>query len=192
MKRFIKMLMVTCVAAFALAGMGAAGASASAFTYSATGSLLGAATTVQTFTISGTNVVKCAKATVRGKVESTSSTAQEVTVFYTECVGTFYGIPTGVLFISGPTYRLTANGEAHLLEPIRIVAGALGCETIINSGQTISAVTYTNKSAKVEAHFNLSGIVSTSPNGCPTGTSGAFTGSSLIEREGGGSISWDM
>jgi len=193
MKRFIKMLTVTCVAALALAAVSAAGASAATFTASATGNLVGNATTNQVFTVGGANVVTCKKADTKGVIKSTATTEQEVTVTYTECTATFFGIPVGTVDISPATYNFTAGTPAsvHLLNAVSIKATSLGCETIVTSGQTFSGITFTDKSGKVEQHANVTGIKSTSPNGCPSGTSGTYTGSNLTEREGGGTVGFD-
>jgi hypothetical protein len=189
MKRLAKMFMVTCVAALALAAV-AAGASASTFTASATGELTGVQTSNQVFTVGGANKVTCKKAHTTGKIVSVESTEQHVTVNYSECSATFFGFPAGTVDISPATYNFTANGEVHVLEPISIKATGLGCETIVGK-QTLKSVTYGNEAGKLLITSGVTGIVSTSPNGCPSGTAGTYTGSNLSERVGGGSISWD-
>ena len=189
MKRFAKMLMVTCVAALPLAAV-APGASAAPFTASATGELKGTQTTEQVFTVGGANVVKCKKASTTGKIVSVATGEQHVTVTYSECSATFFGFPAGTVDISPATYNFTANGEVHVVEPISIKATGLGCETIVGK-QTLKSVSYTNEAGKIKITSNVTGIVSTSPNGCPTGTTGTYSGSNLTERVGGGTLSWD-
>ena len=194
MKRFIKMLMVTCVAALALAAVMAAGASASTFTATATGKIKGSATTEQVFTVGGANVVKCKKAATTGEIKSTESAEQHVTVNYSECSATFFGFPAGTITISPATYNFTANGEVHILNTITIHSAGLNCDTVVTP-QTRSSVTYTTKTINlvtgIESHTHVTAISSESSNGCPSGTAGTYTGSNLTEREGGGSISWD-
>jgi hypothetical protein len=200
MKRFIKMLAVSCVAALALAVVSAAGASAATFTASATGNLVGSATTNQVFTVGGANVVTCKKAHTTGEIKSVAATEQEVTVTYSECSATFFGFPAGTVDISPATYNFKANGEVETLNAVSIKATGLGCETIVSSGQTLGTNTYTTKNVevekgvfveKIETHANVTGIKSTSPNGCPSGTSGTYKGSNVTERVGGGNISFD-
>jgi len=191
MKRFTKILMVTCVAALALAAVTAAGASAASFTASATGKIKGAATTNQVFTVGGANVVTCKKADTTGEIKSTTASEQHVTVTYTECSATFFGIPAGAVDISNATYNFTPGGSVHLLNAVSIKATGLGCETIVTSGQTFTGITYKNAAGKIEVVANVGGIKSTSPNGCPSGTTGTYTGTNLTEREGGGTIAHD-
>jgi len=74
----------------------------------------------------------------------------------------------------------------HVLNTITIHSSALGCDTVIGP-QTRKAVSNTNGASDITVTANVSNIVSTSPNG----TSGTYSGSSTVEREGGGFIRWD-
>jgi hypothetical protein len=191
MNRLAKSILITCAAVFSLAVVGTAGALAATFTYSETGELTGVQTTSQVFTVGGANKVTCKTAHMHGVVASTDFTQQEYTVAYSECSATFFGFPAGTVDISPATYNFTANGEVHVLEPISIKATGLGCETIIGK-QTLKSVTYGNEAGgKLLITSGVTGIASTSPNGCPSGTAGTYTGSSIAERVGGGSIAWD-
>lgn len=191
MKRLAKMLAVTCVAALALA-VSATGASAATFTASATGEVTGAQTSTQVFkvTSTGSNEVTCKKAVTSGKITSTASTEQHVTVKYSECEAHFFFFSFPAT-ISDATYKFTADGTVHIENTITIKVPDLGCETIVGP-QTVSSATYANKTGgKLEVTSDVGGIVSSSPDGCPEGTTGTYTGSNLVERVGGGSISWD-
>ena len=192
MKRLTKMLMVTCVAALALAAVMAAGASAATFTASATGKVKGSATTEQVFTIGSSNVVRCKKAATTGEIKSTESAEQHVTVTYSECSATFFGFPAGTITITPATYNFTATGEVHILNTITIHSSALNCDTVVTP-QTRTSVSYTNNAAltDITVAANVTNIASESSNGCPTGTTGTYTGSNTVEREGGGFIRWD-
>jgi len=189
MKRSIKMLAVTCVAALALTALMAAGAAAAAFTWSEVGTLTGANTTDQVFTVDSTNKVTCKKSHTTGTIISKEPTELHVTVKYTECTASFFGFPAGAA-VSVATYKYTANGQVHIENTISIKVVSLGCETVVKP-QTRESATYTNNSGKLQIANGLTGIVSSSPNGCPSGNAGTYSGSSLVELVGGGSISWD-
>jgi len=192
MKRFIKILAVTCVAALALAAMAAAGASAATFTASAAGKVKGVQTTNQVFTISSSSKVTCPKAHTTGEIKSPESPEQHVTVTYTECVATFFGINAGSVTINPATYNFTADGEVHVLNTITIHSNFLACDVVVTP-QTVKSAGYTNNAAltDITVAANVSGIVSESTNGCPTSSTGTYTGSNTVEREGGGFIRWD-
>jgi hypothetical protein len=186
MKHILQMLGVTCVAALAVAAMTAAGASAATFTYSATGTLRGAATTNQVFK-TGSGQVTCKKAHTSGMIVATEASSQHVTVEYSECVA--FGFLASV---SAATYELDAFGVTDIENTITISVPSLGCGLKIEPQKGLGWASYTNKSGKIEQHSAISGMVSTGSGAC-TGTKwGPFTGSSLIERVGGGTISWDV
>ena len=128
MKRFVKMLSVTCVAALALAAVAAAGAQAAPkFTASATGTLTGTQTNVQVFTTSagGSEKVTCKKAHTTGNVIATEAVEQEVTVAYSECTAdTSFGNIAAT--VSNAEYNLKADGEVNILNTITIHVGGLG------------------------------------------------------------------
>lgn len=189
MKRSARLSMATWIAALALAAV-ASGASAASFTYSATGEVTSRATSTQTLTVGGANVIKCTSAHGSSKLTSIPQTELEFTLAYSGCSATFFGFPAGAIDISPATYNFTANGEVHLLAPLSFKATGLGCETVFGK-QTLKSVSYTNEAGKIKVAFNATGLVSTSPNGCPTGTSGSITGSNLWERVGGGTLAWD-
>jgi hypothetical protein len=187
MKRFAKILGVTCVAALTLAAMTAAGASAATFTASATGGLTGTQTSNQVFTF-GSGGVTCKKAHMTGTIVSIATTSQHVTVNYSECSSNFFGFSATV---SAGTYLLTASGEIHILNTITFSVPSLGCSTTV-SPQSLKSVSYTNTAGgKVEMHGAVAGIKSTATGGlCSSGTAGTFTGSNILERINGGTFSW--
>ena len=191
MKRLAKMFAVTCVAALALA-VSAAGASAATFTASATGEVTGTQTTNQVFTVSSNNAVTCKKAHVYGKIEKTADTQQHVTVTYSECTFTIFGWGTSPATVSNATIQFTANSEVHLKNSVTISVPSLGCKTIVEP-QSLKGVEFTNVSGntKVEIHFKVTGLVSKGEGFCPGSSTGTYSGSVLVERVGGGTVSWD-
>jgi hypothetical protein len=191
MKRLAKMFMVTCVAALALAAVASGASAATTFTASATGEVTSKSTTTQTFTIGGANVVKCTSAHGVGTIKSVATTEQHMTVTYSGCSATFFGFPAGTVDIDPVTYLFTANGTTHIKNEPAIKATGLGCETKVTAGQSVGTVTYSNEAGKIKAVANVTGIKSTSPNGCPTGTSGTYSGTNVSERVGGGTLSVD-
>lgn len=193
MKRLAKMFMVTCVAALAMAAVATGASAATNFTASATGEAMSHSTNTQVFTIGGANVVKCTTAHGTGPITGTKTTAQHMTVEYTGCSATFFGFPAGTVDISKATYNFTPSGAVHLLNDVSIKATGLGCETIVTKGQTLNSVSYANSSpiSTITVTANITGIKSTSPNGCPSGTSGTYTGTNVTSRIGGGTVSVD-
>jgi len=192
MKRLAKMFMVTCVAALALAAV-ATGASAATFTASATGTLTGDQTTNQVFTVSegGSSAVTCKKAHTSGTIVSTAAATQEVTVSYSECTFAIFGFGNSAATVSSATYELHANGESDVLNTITISVPSLGCKTTVKPQTGLKSVSFTNKSGKLEQSSAIKGIVSTGEGFCPGGTTGTYTGSNLVERVGGGTLSFD-
>jgi len=185
MKRFAKTLGAACLAASALAATMAAGALGAAFTYSATGPLTGTATGNQVFTPGGGGSVTCKKAHTSGTIISFGGVSQHFTVSYSEC--TAFGFPATV---SNATYELYATGTVDVENTITI--SVFGCTTTVKPQKGLKAVSYTNKAGKIEQHSNVSGIVSTASGfPCTGGVNGTFTGSNLVERVGGGTLTYD-
>jgi hypothetical protein len=191
MKLLAKMLGVTCVAALALAAMTTAGASAATFTASATGTLTGTATSNQVFTTSAGSfsTVTCKKAHTTGTIVSTAAATQHVTVAYSECTANF-GFSVSAT-ISPATYLLYANGDVDIVSTITISVPALGCKTTVGSQKGLTLATYANKEPKIEQTSAITGIVSKGEGLCPGGNTGTYTGTNLIERVTGGSLTWD-
>jgi hypothetical protein len=192
MKRFSKIVAVTCVAALALAVVSAAGAQAAArFTASAAGKTIkGVQNGDQTFTASSSApAVICHKAATEGTTTGTEATSQEVTVHYTECHVATIGSPSAT--VSKATYDLAASGSVTITEPIEIAVSALGCHTTVEA-QTVGSASYDNLSGgKIEQTSAVTGIHSTSSGGlCPSGTTGTYSGNNIVELPGG-TISWD-
>jgi hypothetical protein len=183
MKRFAKMVGVSCVAALALAAMTTAGAWAATFTYSATGTLTGSQTSSHVFL-----GAICKKAHTNGTVVSLTFSSQHYTVSYAEC--TAFGFPA---MVSDATYELYANGSVDIENTITISVPFAGCSIKAAAQKGLKSVSYTNKSGKLEVHDAVGGIVYTTIGGLcgSSGSNGTLTGSSLIERVGGGTISWD-
>jgi hypothetical protein len=192
MKRFAKIVAVTCVAAFALAAVSVAGASAAPkFTASAIGTLSGTQSGNQVFTATGSEAITCKKAHTTGSVIATESAEQEVTVEYSECTAaTFLGNISST--VSNATYNLTANGTVHILNTITIhVGGIANCNIVVGPQTPTGSVSYANSSGKISQSSAVTGIVSTSTGLCPHGSTGTYSGSNLVERVGGGTLSWD-
>jgi len=182
MKRFAKMLGVTCAAAFALVAMTAVSASAATFTASATGTLTGTQTSNQVFTTGGGGTVTCKKAHTHGTIVSTSAASQHVTVTYSEC--TAFGFNATV---SPATYELYASGTVDVENTITI--SVLGCTTTVKPQKGLHAVSYHNKAGKLEQTSAVKNITSTASGfPCSGGTTGTYTGSNLVERVGGGTL----
>jgi hypothetical protein len=185
MKRFAKMLGMSCVAALALAAMTAAGASAAGFTSSATGTLTGTQTTHHTLTTGGGGSVTCKKGHMTGTIVSTAAASQHVTVNYSEC--TAFGFEA---IVAPATFELYANGTLDIESPFSIAV--FGCATTISSSKGLKSMSYTNASGKLVVHFKITGLKS-SDNGfpCSSGTTGTYTGTLIVERVGGGTYSID-
>jgi hypothetical protein len=195
MKRFIKMLGVTCIAALALAAVTAAGASAATFTSSATGTLTATQTSSHVFkpTAEGSTNVTCKKAHTSGTIVSTAAASQHVTVAYSEC--TAYGFPATV---SNGTYELYASGAVDIENTITVTVPFLGCKLTVEAQKGRLKATYHNKHDagglgvhKIEQTTAVTSIVSKGEGSCAGGTTGTYTGSSLVERVGGGWVTYD-
>jgi hypothetical protein len=190
MKRFAKILGVTCVAALALAAMTAAGASAAQFTASATGTLTGNQTGTQVFTASaGGTKITCTKAHTTGTIVSTAAASQHVTVAYSGCtVDTIFN-PSAT--VTPATYLLFADGTVEIVSPIVIHVPILGCTTTVEGKQKVGKASYDNEGGKIKQTSAVTGIKSTSTGACPSGTTGEYSGTNLVERVGGGTLTWD-
>jgi len=195
MKRFVKTLAMACVAALALAGVSAAGAQAERFTASQTGTLAGTQTSTQvlTFAAGGKEDVTCEKASTTGSVIATESVEQEVTLAFSNCIAVT-SIGSLSTTFSNATLNLTANGKVHILNTITIHIGGSGivnCNAFVAPQTPTGSVSYSSTSGQVVANFALTGIMSTGTGICPHGSTGTFTGSSLMGL-GGGLFAWDI
>ncbi len=193
MKRFAKTLAMACVAALALAAVSAAGAQAERFTASHTGTLAGTQTTNQvlTFTAGGEQNVACEKASTTGSITATEAVEQEVTLAFSNCIAAT-NIGSIATTFSNATLNLTANGKVHILNTITIhVGGLANCNIFVAPQTPTGSVSYSSVGGQVEAHYALTGIVSTSTGICPHGSTGTFTGTSLMGL-GGGIFAWDL
>jgi len=182
------------VAVFALCAIGAANASAaSKFTYSATGSLTGHATTNQVFT-GGFGSVSCTKAASSGTIAGTEFAEQEMEVAYSECKA--LGVATA--HISPGLFLFTANGTVHLLNTITITITktifTAHCTLTITPQTPTGVIHYVNMAPRLTTIWTI-GLKYHSSGG-PCGSAGehsdmTFEGTDEVERVGGGSIGWD-
>ena len=186
-------LLIAVVAA--LSAISVASASAAALTYSATGTLAGKSLTGQTLTTSA-GQVKCLGAQTTGSITSTNSSEQHITVNYKSCTALgFVDVD-----VSPATYLLTASGTAHLQGPITINVTSVACHLTV-SAQELKPISYVNGTSgeppkhtgRVKVTTNASGVSYTSTGGLcgASGSNGTFTGTSELERLGGGSITFD-
>ncbi|HEV7942211.1 MAG TPA: hypothetical protein VGP17_05355 [Solirubrobacteraceae bacterium] len=177
-----------CAAAFSaavvLVAVGSASASAAAFLSSTTGSLSATALETQVFkTLAGS--VECTKLTGTGSVTETMTETQTASITYENC--TAFGITNASVSLA--EYLFMANGEVTILKTITITA--IGCEIIVPS-QTVSSVSYKNKSGQLEIVPSVTNIEVEGKNTfCtfPKGRDGTYKGASLATL-GGGTISW--
>ena len=190
MKRFVKVLTVTCVAALALAAVSAAGASAAQFTASETGTLEGTQESNQVFTPKpGGTPVTCTTAHTTGTIVSKEAATQEVTVEYGNC--TAFGFTAKV---SPAKYRFEASGTVDILNEIKIEVPLAGCTNTVKSAenQNLEMVAYTNiAGGEVTENSTVSKITSSGPGACAGSTEGTYTGNSKLKRVGGGTLSVD-
>jgi hypothetical protein len=156
------------------------------FTYSATGSLSGKATTTQIFTVNA-GQIKCTTAATSGTITSLSN-EQHLTTNYSGC--TAFGFAS--VHVSPATYNLTASGAMHLKNSITVNVTLAGCHVTFGP-QTLKPINFTNNGGKLSVIPNVTGITYTSTGGfCgASGSNGTFTGNSEIERVGGGSFTYD-
>jgi hypothetical protein len=175
------------ITVLALSAIGATSASASGFTFSATGSLVGKALNAQVWKFNG-GTVECNTAATTGTVNSTSTGEQLATVNYGSCTA----FSLNVVEFSAVEYRLTASGQLDILNTFTIKV--LGC-TVTVGPQQRSAVSFENNSStgKIIEKANLSAITYTTNGGVcgSSGSNGTYTGNDEIEREGGGNVAFD-
>ena len=176
-------------AVLAFCVFGAAQASASTFTASATGSLSGEATTTQTFTTDA-GQIKCTTVEVTGTISSVATESQTETLTFKNCTA------FGFVSVDFPPlqFQVTSNGTAHITNTVTIVVTGAACHKTYASQTSLGTVTFTNVAGgKTIAHYNLTGITYTGTGGvCGTfGTNGTYSGSQQIGRVGGGSVSRD-
>ncbi len=190
--RTVKKFGVLLAAVFALSAI-AVGTASAEFTWSAAGSLVGAAEETQVLTLNG-GTVQCLEANSEGPLEATQQEDIHVTVHYRTCKA--FGIVTVHIFTA--TYTFTTDGIVHIMEPITITVTKTlftGHCTITVPKQTVGTVDYVNINGNTEVTFNptVTGIDYTSTGGvCGTsGTNGTYTGASIVKRVGGGSFSVD-
>jgi len=182
-------------AVFALCAIGAANAqAASKFTYSATGTLAGHATTNQVFT-GGFGSVSCTKAASSGTITSTDFTEQEMEVNYSECKA--LGVASA--HVSPAKYLFTANKTIHTLNTITITVTktlfTAHCTITITPQTPGGTIDYVPMGSTLTTIWTISGIKYHSSGG-PCGSAGehsdgTFEGTDEVERVGGGSIGWD-
>lgn len=183
------------LAVFALSAIGAANASASTFTASATGTLTGSGGT-QVFK-TGAGEVVCKKVTASGTIVSTASVEQHATAIYSECSA--FGFPVDNV---EATYNFTSNGTVHVLnEPKITVTGSFFGEcTITIEKQTLSGIVYDSTASDIDVTAadvtgikytvkNVSGSICLQADGLYT--NGTYSGTTTVQRSGGGTISWD-
>ena len=187
MRRF-KRLSLLAVLVFTISAIGTASASAAVFTHSGAGTLSGKATAQQVWTING-GQMKCLKAETTGVItEPSPLTQQHFTVQYKEC--TAFGFVTA--HVSPATLLFTANGTVHLQNSMTISVTFAGCHLTIGP-QSLKSLGYATNGSKLNVTPNVTGITYTTTGGiCGSfGGNGTFTGTSEIERVGGGSFTFD-
>jgi hypothetical protein len=187
MNRFIKMLAGTCVAALALTAMATTSASAAAFTWSETGSLTGTGTTNHVFTPGSFGSITCKNVHTTGTIISTAAASLHVTVKYGGCTA-FSGNYAAT--VSEATYELHADGTVDVENEIKVSVPGAFCTNTVKPQIGKGTVSYTNKSGKIEKHSAITGIISSGSGFCAGGSNGTTSGSALLERVGGGTLSW--
>ncbi|HKO37476.1 MAG TPA: hypothetical protein VJU14_03820 [Solirubrobacterales bacterium] len=158
------------------------------FTYSATGSLTGKATATQTFTING-GQIKCTVAETSGTIVTLPPLKeQHLTTNYKGC--TAFGFAT--VHVSSATYKLTASGAMDLTNSVTVTVTAAGCDVTFGP-QTLKPISFTNNGGRLSMIPNVTGITYTTTGGLcgSSGSNGTFTGTSEIERVGGGTFTYD-
>ncbi|HKO39333.1 MAG TPA: hypothetical protein VJU14_13295 [Solirubrobacterales bacterium] len=175
------------IAVFALSAIGAANASAAQFTASGTGTVSGKATATQVFTTNG-GQVKCTIAATTGTISSTATAEQTVEVKGSSC--TAFGFAT--VHLTPAQLNFTASGQVHLENTVTITVTGAGCSQSI-APQTVSSAGFATNGSKVKVTPNVSGITYTSTGGLcgSSGANGTLTGTSEVERVGGGSLAFD-
>lgn len=177
-------------AVLALGAIGAANASAAAFTNSSPGPLTGKALQTQVFTTNA-GQVKCTIAHTEGSMAVSPETSLLVTVKYSGC--TAFGFAN--VHISPASYRLLASGSVVTNNLITITVTGGGCSVSIPSTQIVGNVTYSNASAntiKVSPnlhfiHYKGSGGIC----GSTTFSNGTYVGDNEIGMLFKGSLQFD-
>jgi hypothetical protein len=191
-KRRSALALALALAAIAVAAVSAAGASAAQFHVSATGQIVGAQTTNQVFKFSAGSVT-CKQASSQYSTTSSNFTFLDLRTTFSGCSSIYFGVPsqTGVE-VSPADFTLRANGEADLRNALTINVKGMGCSVVFPAQTGLKSISYTNRpEGKMEGASALSGMSYNFSEGCGSpGTNGTFTGSSLYERSGGGSIQW--
>jgi hypothetical protein len=176
-----RVMFVAMLSVFALGPVAAAGASASEFVFSKTGTLKGEQVTAQVWK-NALGVYECTKDKVSGSTTVLKSPTQIVIVQYEGCN------VLGVAATATPAeYELNASGAAKLLKAFSL--NSLGECKITFPVQNLSKDTYKNFSGKVEVASAM-GMKSFGENGplnvCEYSESpGSYEGVSLIELVGG-------
>lgn len=184
-------------AAFACTAVSTANASAAFFKVSETGEFGGPQTSDQVFTF-GAGSVTCKEA--HFSLLTTSNLFEVLEpgfgTDYSNCTS-INGFGKQAATVSRAPIAVWANGKVNLQNAITIhVGGVTNCNIVVAKQAGLESISYTNKSGKIEASMALTGITySASSELCDhffsaPGTKGTLTGSSTIERFGGGTISW--
>jgi hypothetical protein len=191
--RNFKKLGALAVAVLALSAIGAASASASEMTASATGSLTGKALNNQVFTFNG-GTVACSNVAVSGTIQSTAASFWHVTKTYSSC--TAFGFATVDLKVETINYTFFGFGDTHIQTALIFTPTFFGASmcTVTMGEQMVGTVDYSNASAStVKVNSTITGIQYTSTGGScgSSGENGTFTGAIEISRVGGGSVQYD-
>ncbi|HKO39341.1 MAG TPA: hypothetical protein VJU14_13335 [Solirubrobacterales bacterium] len=176
------------VGVLALSAIGAANASAAQFTYSATGTLSGKATSTQVFTTNG-GQIKCTTAAVSGTIKSIATEEQTVEVKYSGC--TAFGFVN--THITPAQYNVTASGEVHPENTTTVTPTGAGCSITVGP-QTITKIVTSNTGFWIfKWTKQIHSMVYSSTGGLcgASGSNGTYTGTIEVERVGGGSASFD-
>lgn len=185
MKR-IKMLVLSMLAALAVAAVGAASVSATGheFVASTTGKVKSKGTNTQIFK-TGAGTIECTTVTGTGEIKVLKSATHKEVLTYTGCSG--FG---GPIKVSSAHFEFNANGSARLEKRVTITPEGLGCEVLVEP-QTLESIGYSNSSGKVTASANVFSIHSLGTGGVCGGenTEGSYTGSITAELEGG-TLEW--
>lgn len=173
----------------ALAAVGSGSAAAHEFEYSAEGlALKSEATSAEQVLRTGSRTVECATATPSGELEAFEAAELKVDVAYSKCKA----LGASDVEVSQAEYDLNANGTVQIENEIVIsVKAILGSCAVTVGLQDAGSVSYNNVGECMEEESNVIGIEYTSSGGvCGSpGREGTYTGSVLIEAEGG-TISW--
>jgi len=194
LKRF-RVVGLCLVAVFALSAVAAS--SASAFTtFKAklpTGGTFPASVTgtggEQVFTDeTGGTPVKCTAATATGVANSTSEPTTIQKVKYTGCKASIDNVHEIVA-----EYKIHANGEVDIVNPIAIKVEGIGaCEIVVGAQEKLKLLTFENNAAKTEITTKAKevGITSKGSGGLCGGahTGGTYTGTVISKLEKGGEL----